>query len=68
MTIIKSGKERYRQQCDRCGCIFAYGKTDVTNVCIDDYEEIWQDTVVCPECLHKQKAEFIWNPDYLDEC
>lgn len=69
MTIIKSGKERYRQECDRCGCIFSYGKMDVENVCIQDCpEEIWQDTVACPECFYLQKADFVWNTAYLDEC
>lgn len=70
MTIIKSGKERYKQECNRCGCIFTYGKMDIKDVCIaESHGAIWQDTVdtvVCPECLYPQKAEYIWNTDYLD--
>ena len=47
MKIIRSGKEAYVAECERCGCVFSFGKEEV------NYEGLqWDENkyLICPEC------------------
>lgn len=48
MEILESGKNRYVLRCERCDCLFRYGKLEVVEkqMATNDYV----DTIVCPEC------------------
>ena len=48
MEILSSGKNAYIHTCDRCGCVFAYGKDDITQTPSKPNE--YFDAVDCPEC------------------
>ena len=68
MTVIKSGKEKYRQTCPDCSCIFAYGTADIHGRWVDDAngEHHLLERITCPECGSTMEPSFCWNPDYLD--
>ena len=46
ITIIKHGREHYRMECEECGCIFEYDKTDIKEY----YENGPVQKIRCPEC------------------
>ncbi len=50
MKVLRSGKDVYVAECDECGCVVSYGKSDVK------YEgPQWDENsyLVCPECDSK---------------
>lgn len=51
MRIIKPGREPKKEielTCERCGCVFAYGKEDVRPT--GDPSVKVKDCVICPHC------------------
>lgn len=57
MRIIKPGREPKKEiekTCERCGCVFAYGKEDIKFITIDDGVFIW---VRCPHCKNEIEVE-----------
>lgn len=50
MKILKSGKDVYVAECNKCGCAFSYGKDEVKY-------SFWRNETYgflhCPECENK---------------
>lgn len=58
MRIIKPGREPKKEielTCERCGCVFAYGKEDVKSTTVE-YNYIYY-FVVCPTCGERIEVE-----------
>lgn len=50
MKVLRSGKEAYVAECNRCGCVVSYSTSDVK------YEgPQWDEStyLICPECGSK---------------
>lgn len=50
MKVLRSGKEAYVAECNKCGCVFSFGKEEV------EYA-FWRNETYsflhCPECENK---------------
>ena len=56
MKILKSGKEAYVAECNKCGCVFSYGKDEVK------HEGPQLDPIrllICPECHSEVYLPFL---------
>ncbi len=60
MEILRSGKEAYVVECNRCGCVICYGKSEVK------YDGPQWDPIAslnCPEChneIYLPCASYCW--------
>ena len=64
MRIISHGDKYEIGQltCNKCGCVFAYTKSDIKIETWTDYDSYYRDeyeekVIRCPECNHRMNTE-----------